>query len=246
MFRSISQKNQIVRGCSTGSAQRKNQRSIIEKSVCPLGLALLCLIVCAARRWLSRRYLQTTTRQRHQASLKTPTAEIATLFGGGRATNINTLGGNVSVANAINASGEIAGWNSFNSATFDPEAFIYSNGVTKTIDSPSVFPSGTEAYGINNAGEVVGTGYLTSASFHAFLYSGGKMTDIGPAGAYQASAIAINNSGQIIGGYYLTSGASGEFLITNGKIPHFLCLPELGALARSPSTTAAKSWAAYF
>jgi probable HAF family extracellular repeat protein len=150
---------------------------------------------------------------------ETPTAAIATLFSGGKATSISTLGGSVSLANAINATGEIAGWNSFNSsASFDPQAYLYSNGSMKNINSPSLFPSGTEAYGINNSGEVVGTGYLTSGNFHAFLYSGGKMTDLGPAGAYQASAVAINNAGQIIGGYYLNSGAAGEFLITGGKM----------------------------
>jgi probable HAF family extracellular repeat protein len=150
---------------------------------------------------------------------ETPSAAIATLFSGGKATSISTLGSSVSVANAINATGEIAGWNSFNSSpTFDPQAFLYSNGAMKNINSPSVFPSGTEASGINNSGEVVGTGYLTSSDFHAFLYSDGKMTDLGPPGALQASAVAINNSGQIIGGYYLTSGAAGEFLITNGKM----------------------------
>jgi probable HAF family extracellular repeat protein len=150
---------------------------------------------------------------------ETPTAAIATMFSGGKATSISTLGSSVSLANAINSSGEIAGWNSFDSsATFDPQAFIYRNGSMQNINSPLLFPSGTEASGINNSGEVVGTGYLTSSNFHAFLYSGGKMTDLGPPGAFQASAIAVNNSGQIIGGYYLTSGATGEFLITGGKM----------------------------
>ena len=45
-----------------------------------------------------------------------------------------------------------------------------------------------------------------------------NLTDLGPANAYQASAVAINNSGQIIGGYYLNSGAAGEFLFTGGKM----------------------------
>jgi probable HAF family extracellular repeat protein len=150
----------------------------------------------------------------------TPTAAIATMFSGGKATSINTLGSSVSVANAINLSGEIAGWNSFESnAGFDPQAFLYSNGSMKNINSPSLFPSGTEAYGINNSGEVVGTGYLSSgANFHAFLYTGGKMTDIGPPGSLQASADAINNSGQIVGSYYLTSGGGGAFLYSNGKM----------------------------
>src|SRR5450631_3411749 len=149
----------------------------------------------------------------------TPTAAIAALFSNGKVTNISTLGSNVSVATAINGSAEIVGWNFFYSnPNFDPQAFLYSNGHMTSINSPSIFPSGNEAFGVNDSGEVVGTGYVTDSDFHAFLYSGGKMTDLGPRGALQASAIAINNSGQIIGGYYLTSGGAGAFLITNGKL----------------------------
>jgi probable HAF family extracellular repeat protein len=147
---------------------------------------------------------------------ETPTAAIATTFSGGKATSISTLGSSVSLANAINNSGEIAGWNSYNSnSNFDPQAFLYSNGSMQNINSPSLFPSGTEAYGINNAGEVVGTGYLSPSNFHAFLYSGGKMKDLGPSGAFQATAYAINTSGQIVGTYSPNSGASGTFLYTN-------------------------------
>ena len=149
----------------------------------------------------------------------TPTAAIAALFSNGKVTNISTLGSNVSLANGINASGEIVGWNDFYSnPTFHPEAFLYSNSSMKSIDAPSVFPSGSEASAINDAGEVVGTGYFTAGNFHAFLYSGGKMTDLGPPGAYQSTAVAINNSGQIIGGYYVSATNVGEFVITNGKM----------------------------
>lgn len=150
---------------------------------------------------------------------ETPTAAIATIFSSGKVTSISTLGSSASVANAINGSGEIAGWNSYNSnPNFDPQAFLYSDGSMKNINSPSLFPSGTEAYGINNAGEVVGTGYLSPSTFHAFLYSGGKMKDLGPSGAFQATAYAINTSGQIAGTYSLNSGASGTFLYTNGRM----------------------------
>jgi probable HAF family extracellular repeat protein len=150
---------------------------------------------------------------------ETPSATIATMFRGGIAKSISTLGSSVSLANAINESGEIAGWNSYNSnPNFDPQAFLYSNGSMQNINSPSLFPSGTEANGINNAGEVVGTGYFSPSNFHAFLYSGGKMKDLGPSGAFQASAYAINTSGQIVGTYSLNSGASGTFRYTNGTI----------------------------
>jgi probable HAF family extracellular repeat protein len=149
----------------------------------------------------------------------TPTAAIATMFSAGKATSISTLGSSVSVANAINASGEIAGWNSFDSnPNFDPQAFLYKNGKMHNINSATLFPSGTEAYGINQSAEVVGAGYINASSFHAFLYSGSKMTDLGPAGAYQATAYAINTSGQIVGAYSLNSGASGTFLYTDGKM----------------------------
>ena len=148
----------------------------------------------------------------------TPTAAIATIFSGGKATNIDTSGSGVSLANAINRAGEIAGWNSESNTNFDPQAFLYSDGSMKNINSPSLFPSGTEAYGINNSGEVVGTGYLSPSNFHAFLYTGGKMTDIGPPGSLQASANAVNSSGQIVGSYYLTSGEGGAFLYSSGKM----------------------------
>jgi probable HAF family extracellular repeat protein len=148
----------------------------------------------------------------------TPTAAIATMFSGGKATNISSPGSSVSVANAINQSGETAGWMNDSAATFDPQAFLYSNGSVKNINSPSLFPSGTEAYGINNSGEVVGTGYLSPSNFHAFLYTGGKMTDIGPPGSLQASADAINNSVQIVGSYYLTAGGGGAFIYYTGNL----------------------------
>jgi probable HAF family extracellular repeat protein len=86
------------------------------------------------------------------------------------------------------------------------------------IHSASLFPSGTMAEGINSSGMVVGEGLLTSSSFHAFLYANGRMVDLGPPGAYQASASAINDSGQVVGDYYSTASGSGAFLYSNGKI----------------------------
>lgn len=149
----------------------------------------------------------------------TPTADIAAMFNAGKATSVNTLGADVSVATAINGLGGIAGYNIFYSGPISGfQAFLYSNGSMKNLNSPSLFRSGTMALGINNSGQVVGTGYFSSSRFHAFLYSGGKMTDLGPHGSYQASAAAINNSGQIVGSYYFTSGAAGTFIYSNGKM----------------------------
>jgi probable HAF family extracellular repeat protein len=59
---------------------------------------------------------------------------------------------------------------------------------------------------------VVGQGWVTSSSFHVFLYAGGKMMDLG--GGYQASASAINDAGQIVG----NGTTAGAFLYSNGKM----------------------------
>src|SRR5689334_17176437 len=57
----------------------------------------------------------------------------------------------------------------------------------------------TVANGINDAGQVVGRSSLPSGGFHAFLYSGGKTTDLGSLGGNFSTATGINNDGQISG-----------------------------------------------
>jgi probable HAF family extracellular repeat protein len=140
-----------------------------------------------------------------------PGATTGVIFSSGTLTSI------VGTPTAINGSGEIAGYFTPSGGT-QFNAYLYSNGRATDLNSKSLFPAGSQASGINNSGEVVGTGYLNSFTFHAFLYSSGKMTDLGPAGAFQANAYAINTSGQIVGTYALNSGASGTFLYTNGTM----------------------------
>jgi len=69
---------------------------------------------------------------------------------------------------------------------------------------------GTEsiAYGINDAGQIVGYSYTTGNSAqHATLFSpGGTPTDLGTLGGSYSSAYAINDAGQIVG----TSATTGN------------------------------------
>ena len=155
-----------------------------------------------------------------------PNGAIPTLFSGGKAFDLGTLEpGDISVATCLNGSAEVAGYEPFVS---DPNgtshAWVFSNGTLFDIHSPSLFPSGTRAAGINDSGVVVGQGELTSSSFHAFVYANGQMTDLGPPGAYQASAVAINNNGQIAGNAYFTKRGAASFIYANGKFT-FLTTP---------------------
>jgi probable HAF family extracellular repeat protein len=72
--------------------------------------------------------------------------------------------------------------------------------------------SDSVAYAINNAGQIVGGSATSSGSTtHAFLYSGGRMIDLGGlGGAYPDSyAFAINEQGQVVG-YAYNSAASSD------------------------------------
>ena len=73
----------------------------------------------------------------------TPTADIATMFSAGKATSVDTLGADVSVATAINGLGGIAGYNIFYSGPISGfQAFLYSNGSMKNRNAwkPDIGP----------------------------------------------------------------------------------------------------------
>jgi chitinase len=170
-----------------------------------------------------------------------PTAAIATLFSKGTTTNMNTLGADVSVATAISGSGQAASYNIFDSNP-NPifRAFLYSNGSMTDIQSDTLFPSGTIAYGINSAGEAVGEGMLTSWTFHPFLYSNGRMVDLGTLGGSQPGASAINGIGQIVGTIYFNSGPSHAALYSNGIWTDLARSRELRGPRRRESTPRAR------
>ena len=73
-------------------------------------------------------------------------------------------------------------------------------------DLGSLGGNASYANGINNSGQVVGSFDLAGEPEHAFLYSSGKMNDLG-----EGSARAINNSGQVVG-----MSSQGGFLYSEG------------------------------
>lgn len=100
--------------------------------------------------------------------------EHAFLEVGGVMTDLGSLGGGSSYAYGINDSGTVVGY-SWVAGGDEPHAFIYMNGVM--LDLNALIPKGSgwellEAYGINNAGEIVGEG-LWNGQAHAFRLDAG-------------------------------------------------------------------------
>src|SRR2546421_44966 len=83
--------------------------------------------------------------------------------------DLGTLGGTSSVAQAINAAGQITG--SAQPGGGAPlHAFLYSGGAM--TDLGTLGGTASFGYGINGAGDVVGAAYDAAARAHAFLYHG--------------------------------------------------------------------------
>ena len=81
-----------------------------------------------------------------------------------------------------------------------------------TIDNPAGSVNGerTRAFGINDAGQIVG-----DFGAHGFLYSGGIFTTIDVPGAGVTQAFDINSAGQIVGTFSDSTGTHG-FLYSGG------------------------------
>lgn len=125
----------------------------------------------------------------------------ATVWNGTALTNLGTAAQG-SVAYGINASGQVVGYSTDNSA--DGAATLW-NGSTET--DLGVLPGGisSQANGINDAGQVVGYSInFTLGTQDATLWTGGQVLDLNslvfrlPSYITLFSAVAINNKGQIV------------------------------------------------
>jgi len=55
------------------------------------------------------------------------------------------------------------------------------------------------AYGINDAGQIVGSSYTSDQRHHAFLWQDGVMTDLGTLAGGTSVALGINDAGHVVG-----------------------------------------------
>jgi probable HAF family extracellular repeat protein len=96
-------------------------------------------------------------------------------------------------------------------------SFLYSNGVFTTLNLPYTYPVGpnSTAFGVNDAGDVVG--FFTDDTYrqHGYLYANGVYTTINVPGALNTFAEGINDKGEIAGYYQDGTGYHG-FLDQDG------------------------------
>jgi probable HAF family extracellular repeat protein len=101
---------------------------------------------------------------------------------------------------------------------------IFTASSATTSFSYSVTDLGTlggsfsQAYGINDKGQVVGCATTTSGSLHAFLWSNGTLQDLDTLGGSYSQAHGINNTGQVVGVAGTSSGFKHAFLWHKGTM----------------------------
>jgi probable HAF family extracellular repeat protein len=138
---------------------------------------------------------------------------------------IGTLGGNTSVATAINDAGQVIGFST--TAAGSQHAFLFSNGVLQ--DLGTLGGSASTATALNGAGQVVGFSLLPDdQACRAFLWSKGKMQTLPALGGTESYATGINAAGQIVGSVSTAQGASRAFIYSQGVTRDLVMISGLG------------------
>jgi probable HAF family extracellular repeat protein len=125
------------------------------------------------------------------------------VWNNGKMTKMGTLGGHWSQAYAINNKGQIAGLAYTKNGS--AHGFIANCGTCPLKDLGTFAGSDSTvwAFGINDSGVAVGQSTF-AGTYHAFVYSGGKIKDLnglmtGGSGWVLLEANGINSAGQIVG-----------------------------------------------
>lgn len=105
-------------------------------------------------------------------------------------------GGAFASAFDINDSNQVVGQSEIGNLV--DRGFVWQKSTGMVAIPPFAGGNASAAYGINNAGQVVGSA-STGAATHAYILSGGVMTDIGALGGNVSVAFEIGETGQAVG-----------------------------------------------
>lgn len=126
--------------------------------------------------------------------------------------DLGTLGTH-SNANSININNWIVG----TSGVADGfRAFLWQDGVMTDLGTLGGIYS--DAYGINDAGQVVGRATLANNESRAFLWQNGNMINLGTLGGSVSRAHGINNNGKVVGYAYDVAANKRAFLWYNNAM----------------------------
>lgn len=153
----------------------------------------------------------------------------------GRMTDLDTLGGPMSAGRGINRSGQAVGFSRISPASNQQRAFVTEKveGARPRLVDLGTLPNfaSSEAWDINDPGQVVGRSYNSVRQGRAFLYDGRKdagsrMTDIGALlGDPYSEAWGVNNSGEVVGEAGSADGQGQAFLYAGGETKDLGVLP---------------------
>lgn len=117
-------------------------------------------------------------------------------------------------AGGLNDVGQIVGFSqTITASSTIQRALVYASGTFSDLGALGGQNSGINGNGINNSGSITGTAETADNVFHAFLYSNGKMNDLGvPPGFVSSEGLSINSQGDIVG--------DGTLLIQGQKQTH--------------------------
>jgi probable HAF family extracellular repeat protein len=181
-----------------------------------------------------------------RAGLNAPTTAVVWMKG--ESTPLENLGGEASVAFAINDENAIVGWSTTAEAG-DParrvHACLWFEGEVTDLGSLGGDDGDSYATDINAEGQIVGganpqpgdipagtdSAQATFELFpgvHAVLWNGDSITDLGTLGGEGSIATAINNNGQIVGSSLQEEGGSRAFLWEDDEMSNLGVLPEGG------------------
>jgi probable HAF family extracellular repeat protein len=146
----------------------------------------------------------------------------AILIRNGQTTQLGTFGGDYSAATAINNKAQVVGYAAFPPPP-DPlqavrnHGFLWENGQMRDLGTLQG-DTHSEAYALNENGQVVGTSETALGPTHAFLWQNGTMIDLGHLERITTFAAGINDAGVIVGDGFVDDTTTHAWVYYDGAM----------------------------